>query len=291
MHDTPAQMSTFQDTDLQAILAAWNTATERLQQTHELLHAEVKRLTDELAAKNAELEKRNRLADLGQMAGHVAHEVRNGLVPVKLYVSLLRRRLGGDAASLDLLDKTRGGFELLENLVNDLLQFTAQREPVLAFFHPHELCEELCDALWPQWESRGIEVVLDFPEDLCVRGDRDMLRRALLNLLLNALDVLPERGRLTVAGRVQGEEYELVVTDTGPGIDPDKLPQLFAPYFTTKASGTGLGLAIVERIAELHGGSVAAANGAEGGAEFHFRWPAQPVPARREMAANLRSAA
>src|SRR5690242_2185084 len=71
------------------ILEAWNDATLRLQQTHEALQAEVARLTDELAAKDAELERQNRLADLGRMASHVAHEVRNSLVPVNLYMSLL----------------------------------------------------------------------------------------------------------------------------------------------------------------------------------------------------------
>src|SRR5687768_4760534 len=83
--------------DLQIILAAWQEATDRLQRTHEALQGEVRRLSDELEAKNNELARRNRLADLGQMASHVAHEVRNGLVPIKLYLSLLKRRVRDDA--------------------------------------------------------------------------------------------------------------------------------------------------------------------------------------------------
>ena len=79
--------------DLGAILAAWDDATERLRCSHEKLREEVSRLSEELAAKNRALARKNRLADLGQMASHVAHEVRNSLVPVTLYVSLLRRRL------------------------------------------------------------------------------------------------------------------------------------------------------------------------------------------------------
>src|SRR5687768_4229742 len=120
------------DLDLQTILVAWNSATERLQQTHELLREEVKRLTDELEAKNRELARKNRLADLGQMASHVAHEVRNGLVPMKLYLDLLRRRLAGNAPSLDIASRLGEGFTALETVVNDLLQFTAEREPQLA---------------------------------------------------------------------------------------------------------------------------------------------------------------
>src|SRR5262245_29669910 len=100
--------------DLQTILAAWNEATDRLQHTHEALSAEVRRLSDELEVKNRELARKNRLADLGQMASHVAHEVRNSLVPMKLYLSLLRRRIESDRSSLDVLDKVTAGFTALE---------------------------------------------------------------------------------------------------------------------------------------------------------------------------------
>ena len=79
--------------DLQTILAAWHTATLRLEQTHDALRDEVRQLTAELEVKNRELARKNRLADLGQMASHVAHEVRNNLVPVTLYLSMLRRRV------------------------------------------------------------------------------------------------------------------------------------------------------------------------------------------------------
>src|SRR5688572_16871708 len=91
--------------ELQAILTAWNEATDRLQRTHETLRAEVRRLSDELEAKNRELARKNRLADLGQMASHVAHEVRNSLVPMKLYLSLLSRRLSDDSGSQDIFEK------------------------------------------------------------------------------------------------------------------------------------------------------------------------------------------
>ena len=81
---------------LETVLGAWHAATLRLEQTHQALRGEVRRLTDELEAKNRELARKNRLADLGQMASHVAHEVRNNLVPVTLYLGLLRRHVAGD---------------------------------------------------------------------------------------------------------------------------------------------------------------------------------------------------
>jgi signal transduction histidine kinase len=101
-----AAMKLTRQSDLETVLAAWQAATVRLERTHEALRGEVQRLTDELAVKNRELARKNRLADLGQMAAHVAHEVRNNLVPVTLYLSVLRRRISRPG-SLAVLEKVR----------------------------------------------------------------------------------------------------------------------------------------------------------------------------------------
>src|SRR6266576_3859883 len=118
-----------EEVDLEAVLNAWHTATLRLERTHETLFAEVARLNNELEIKNRELARKNRLADLGQMASHVAHEVRNSLVPMKLYLSLLKRRIDDDRGSVDVLDKVVAGFTALEATVGDLLHFSSQRDP------------------------------------------------------------------------------------------------------------------------------------------------------------------
>src|SRR5436853_5068064 len=125
----PAQLTAGHELDLQTIFSAWNEATDRLERTHESLRSEVRRLSDELEAKNRELARKNRLADLGQMASHVAHEVRNSLVPMKLYLSLLKRRIDSDRGSVDVLDKVMAGFTALEATVGDLLHFSSQRDP------------------------------------------------------------------------------------------------------------------------------------------------------------------
>src|SRR5580658_6489515 len=129
--------------DLQTILAAWHTATLRLEQTHDALRDEVQQLTAELEVKNRELARKNRLADLGQMASHVAHEVRNNLVPVTLYLSMLRRRVAGDAESLDMLDKVSAGFRAMDVMVNDLLHFTSDRDPQLTCFSIRKLMTDV----------------------------------------------------------------------------------------------------------------------------------------------------
>lgn len=267
------------DTELQAVLTAWHSATDRLQRTHETLHDEVKRLTDELEIKNRELARKNRLADLGQMASHVAHEVRNSLVPLTLYLSLLRRHLAGSENSLALMDKIDSGFTALEAIVNDLLQFTSHRDPTWQPFDLGRLVTDVCESLLPQLEAQGIHSELDVPPGLTMVADPEMMRRAVLNLLLNALDVMRHGGELTITGLATPSGIELEIADSGPGIRAHDTRRLFEPFFTTKEGGTGLGLAIVERMATVHGGEIIAANCPQGGAAFTIRIPSHSMEA------------
>jgi len=261
--------------DLQTVLTAWNAATLRLEQTHEALREEVGRLTAELEVKNRELARKNRLADLGQMASHIAHEVRNNLVPVTLYLSLLRRRTS-DPASVQILDKIASGFSALDATVNDLLQFTADRDPQYQTFPLRTLVEDLLNSLAPQMAAQQIRAVADVSDRLLLAADRHMLRRALLNLALNALDAMPHGGLLAMTAVRTPQGVEIEVADSGTGLSDDARQRAFEPFFTTKSGGTGLGLAIVYRIAEVHGGHVVAANCPDGGAAFTLALPTRP---------------
>ncbi len=271
----PENLTLDGSTDLETVLAAWHTATLRLEQTHEALRAEVRRLTDELEVKNRELARKNRLADLGQMASHIAHEVRNNLVPVTLYLSLLRRRIADDPGSLDILDKIEASFAALEATVNDLLQFTSDRDPQLQSFPLGKLIDDVLASVTPQLRAQSIRTAAEVDGSLCVTADRNMLRRAVLNLILNALDAMPDGGVLTVSASSGPQGVELEVTDTGQGLSEDTIRRAFEPFYTTKQAGTGLGLAIVYRIADVHGGRIAAANRPEGGARFTLLIPHQ----------------
>ena len=260
------------NSELETILAAWHEATERLQRTHEALRNEVARLSDELEAKNRELARKNRLADLGQMASHVAHEVRNGLAPVTLYFSLLRRRIQNDPGGLAIMDKLEAGFTALDTTVNDLLSFTSDRQPQFRLFAIGQLVEEICDSLAPQLAAQDVAIDLDAPDSLMTFADRDMLRRALLNLILNSIDVMADGGTLAITCCQSHHGVEIEVADSGPGLG-DERQKIFEPFFTTKHDGTGLGLAIVQRIAEAHAGRVWASNCPEGGAAFTIHLP------------------
>ncbi|MGM0485966.1 MAG: sensor histidine kinase [Planctomycetota bacterium] len=265
--------------ELETVLEAWHAATERLQQTHEVLRREVRRLTDELEIKNRELARKNRLADLGQMASHVAHEVRNSLVPLTLYLSLLRRQVGETGQASDTLHKMESGFTALEAIVNDLLQFTSNQVPAWQTVQLDALVREVCEALSSQFIAQGITTNVDISPSISVPADRDMLRRAVLNLVLNALDAMPAGGELVITGASGSAGVDLEVADSGPGLASDIAQRLFEPFFTTKSGGTGLGLAIVERIATAHGGRVCASNCPQGGAAFTICIPTERMEA------------
>ncbi|MFV1963940.1 MAG: PAS domain-containing sensor histidine kinase [Pirellulaceae bacterium] len=268
--DAPTRVSS---PDLEQVLDAWYVATDRLQKTHETLRAEVSRLSNELEAKNRELARKNRLADLGRMASHIAHEVRNGLSPVTLYSSLLRRRVADDPISLRTMDNIDSAVTALEATVNDLLSFTLDRDPVWKTFDIKEMTREVCESLAPQLDAQRIRTEIDIASRMTLFADRDMLRRAVLNLVLNALDVMPHGGELVITACRGPKGFELEVADSGPGIADDVRLKVFEPFYTTKSEGTGLGLAIVHRIAEAHGGDVLATNCPEGGAAFTLRIP------------------
>ena len=278
--------------DLEVVLEAWQQATTRLEQTHEALQSEVRRLSDELEIKNRELARKNRLADLGQMAAHIAHEVRNNLVPVTLYLSLLRRRLSEDQASIDIFNKITAGCTALDATVNDLLHFTADRDPNRATLAVGPLVNEVLSSLGPQLAAQKILVDTEINSNLSVFADQEMLRRVVLNLTLNALDAMPNGGELTVSSEGCDDGWELTVADTGPGLSDDVLKRAFEPFFTTKNNGTGLGLAIIYRIAEVHGGHIVAANHSSGGAAFTFRIPqsAQPQSAQSQASGQRMAA-
>jgi signal transduction histidine kinase len=259
--------------NLHDVIAAWQGATRRLELTHEALRSEVVRLTKELAVKNRQLARKNRLADLGQIASHVAHEVRNNLVPVSLYAGLLRRRLADDPESLDVLKKIESGLTALDATVHDLLNFTADREPCLSAVLVRPLLVELIESLGPQLTAQGVGVTLDTSASLLVEADREALRRAVLNLVLNAIDAMPAGGEITVTGMQLDGYVELEIADDGPGLSDDARRRAFEPFFTTKPNGIGLGLAIVHRLVESHGGSVVAQNCPEGGAAVTIRLP------------------
>lgn len=270
-----------QELTLEAVLEIWQSATDRLEQTHLTLQQEIRRLTHEVEEKNRLLAKKDRLADLGQMAAHVAHEVRNNLMPMTLYMSLLKRQLYAQSScsapsadkSIGLLEKIELGVTSMRAMVSDLLNFTTDRQAHFSAVELSGMLVDLLEEIRPQCEAQQVSLESEVPPQTTVCCDADMIKRALRNLLLNALDATGGGGRVRLEVQTNAASIEIRVLDSGPGVRPIDRQRLFDPFYTTKETGTGLGLSIVERIVASHGGQIEVEDGKLGGAMFTMRWP------------------
>lgn len=266
---------TQRERELGAIITAYNQVTEQLKGAHEKLLGEVARLREELARKNQQLRRRERLAALGELAAGVAHEIRNPLGGIRLFASLLEKEVADRPGALRLTGKIIKGVTSLEGIVSGILQFARPAEPNPAPLELDRLVHETVELALDRCEKQGLRIeVSKAVRNIDLFTDGMLLQRALLNLLLNAIDAAGPGGCVTVSARPgSAGRIMLSVADSGPGVPAELMDRIFNPFFTTKAAGTGLGLAIVHQIAEMLGGSVHAANRREGGAVFSLCLP------------------
>ena len=262
--------------ELGRIILAYSEVTDKLQKSHEQLTGTVAMLQAELSEKNKLLERKERLAALGEMAAGMAHEIRNPLGGIQLYASLLAKDLAGMPPSLQLVNKIAGGVRRLEGLVSQVLQFTREMQISPANADLAEVVDTAIDLAQPRITEKRIEVLVRGDRPLAVVLDEHLLGQAVLNLLLNSIEAMEPGGKLLVhfapaAESDEGRQIRLLVRDSGPGIPPAILDRIFNPFFTTKDTGTGLGLAIVHRIVDAHNGTISVTNPPQGGAQFEIR--------------------
>ena len=248
--------------DLTEVMVAYNQAAERLKQSHDVLCDEVARLRAELEHKNRMLQRKDRLAALGRMAAGMAHEIRNPLGGIQLYASLLERDLAGQGNPLALVRKIQAGSQRLNEIVSDMLAFTGIPTPERRRVTLQPLIASALDYARPRIEAGNVEVCSGVADWLTVWADGYMLERAILNVILNAVDAMPAGGRLSVSATPDGDGTCVLIriADSGEGVDPAVQEKVFDPFFTTKDHGTGLGLAIVHRIVEAHDGQITLAS-------------------------------
>ena len=265
--------------DFEAVLAAWHDATLQLEQSHETLHEEVCRLTEERNAALRRLDAQGRQAEIGRMASRLADGLRGQLVPIALNLSLLKRRMADDPLALGLLGKVESGLTTVDAAVCDMAVFASDRAVRWSHFSAAKLVDEVRAALAPRLAAQSIETVVDVPRDQTLRADRAMLRQALMNVVTNAVDAMPDGGTLTITSVRTEQGLELEVADTGTGLPEAIRAEMFKPFFSTKSGCAGLGLAIVHHLIEAHGGYVMAMNCPEGGAAFTLGVPQRALEA------------
>jgi nitrogen fixation/metabolism regulation signal transduction histidine kinase len=239
-------------------------------------------LTDitEVAELRETVARKRNLESLGEMSAGLAHEFKNALATLHGYAQLLQNAaLDGDArasATAALLQEVRS----LSEMVTSFLNFARPKTPDLGDVQLRELLDTCAADLDALFNAQRVTLTIEgeFPE---VRADERMLRQALLNLIRNAAEAIPDESvpkQVFVKGLVEtdaaGSSWARVeIEDTGTGVPDEDLQRIFIPFFTTKSKGHGVGLALAHRVATDHGGTLSAANSSRGGAVLTLRLP------------------
>ena len=236
------------------------------------------RMTRELVEQRERLVQAERVAAWRELARRLAHELKNPLFPLQLTVeNLLRSRESGQ----EHFDETfrEGAATLLselanlKNIIGRFSDFSKMPQPHFQPVKLNELMENVVRVHRAQLERVNIACRFDLQSPETIAADPDLLQRALSNLVLNAIDAMPQGGRLTLRTRHAQSSARIEVCDTGIGIKPEDRSRLFTPYYTNKPHGTGLGLAIVQSIVSDHGGKIDVASESGGGTTFIIELP------------------
>jgi PAS domain S-box-containing protein len=231
---------------------------------------------DSLESINTQLQVSERLAALGRITAGVAHEVKNPLNSMRLWLENLKETMPSEAdgnamQAVQVLDKE---IDRLDAVVKRFLDFTRPMDVRLEATQLSNLLKEVVEVAQPQLQKANIQVAqllpIDVPE---VYVDRDLLRQAVLNLVLNAADAMPSGGQLRLVLSRRGEMAEITVQDTGKGIAPENRQKIFQLFFTTRPGGSGIGLASTFRIVQLLNGSIDFTSEVGKGTTFRIELP------------------
>jgi len=251
----------------------------RAREEVERLNIEVTGTLRRLQAAQEELLVAERMATVGRLSLKVAHEVRNPIAAIELNAEILqdivRAQTGkeGDEA-VALVTAIRDQVTALDGLTEEYLAFARFPKPHFEEESINHLLGELADFVRPLAVRQGLTLKVELdPEIPLMEIDRTLLRQAILNLVKNGMEALSHGGALTIASRLRGEQVEIAVADTGPGISQEVGDRLFEPFFTTKPQGTGLGLSIARQIIDEHGGELAWSSRPGAGTTFTIRAP------------------
>lgn len=225
-----------------------------------------------------------RLAAISRLTGGVAHEIKNPLNAIAVHLEVLRSRLANEGlAELPEIETIGREINRLDRVVKTFLDFTRPVELRMSEVEIAGLLREILALVEPSAARQNIRLVLEAPEPLFVEGDRDLLKQAILNVVVNAVEAMKEGGRIRVAAHRSGEECVVEVEDQGPGIPEEIRDRIFQLYFSTKGKGSGIGLAVTFRVVQLHNGTIDFTTEVGRGTTFRLRFPArdrEPANAR-----------
>jgi signal transduction histidine kinase len=234
-------------------------------------------------------EQANLIAELSELSGGLAHEIRNPLSTLKVNLQLLAEDIE-DAGNNDYIDADlqrralqrlhtlRSEAERLEQLLNSFLHLVSQQDIETRPADLNILVQQLIEFYRPTAEQHGIQIRTSLAnEPLVCSVDGSRFKQALLNLFINAQQAMPEGGELIITTSVEGSFARIEITDTGIGIPADSVPKVFSPFYSTKKEGSGLGLSLTKRILDEHAGTIELASDVGKGTRFSIRLRLAPA--------------
>jgi signal transduction histidine kinase len=230
--------------------------------------------------------------EIAQLAGGLAHEIKNPLSTIGLNVELLAEDLGQDDSpgarrALAKVAVVQRECQRLQDLLNDFLTFAKVRRPRLESSDLNEEVRRVLDFFRPKAREGKIEVVSYLQTDLpVVLLDRETFQSALLNLVINAQQAMPDGGQLVVSTETTPRGVALHLIDSGCGMDERTRAKIFQAFYSTKSGGSGLGLAIARKIVEGHGGNIRVESEPGRGTQFTIELPVPPRLAAQEVAGS-----
>ena len=260
----------------------WNTRVD-LRSKDELgeLAESFNQMTRELLEQRERLIQSERVAAWRELARRLAHELKNPLFPLQLTVeNLLRARQQSPEVFEEMFQESTATLlaEIanLKSIIGRFSEFSRMPQPQLQQANANEIMQGVARLFEAQLRSQraGITCTLDLDDRMpMIAADPDLLHRAISNLVLNAMDAMPEGGTLTLRTGHDGERVRLEICDTGTGLAPEECERLFTPYYTSKQHGTGLGLAIVQSVVSDHGGKISLESAPGRGSTFRIELP------------------
>jgi signal transduction histidine kinase len=243
----------------QAGLAIYNAFMyQELRTFSQQMEEKIQKTTADLRKTEAQLIRSEKLAALGQLAAGIAHEIRNPLTSINILIHSLTENLPSENAHREDLKVIEEEIHRINEIVDQFLRFAKPAPPLLEKADVLSFFEETLQLLRPQIEKHQIIVQKEFQILPPILMDREQMKQVILNLLLNAVQAMPEGGNLTLRGQVSENSRWIILSiqDSGIGIPGEDINKLFDPFFSTKEGGIGLGLSLAHRIIDQHHGKI-----------------------------------
>lgn len=253
-----------------------------LEQKVESKEAELKETDIVLRKAKLIAERSEKFAAMGRMGAAVAHEIRTPIASLKLFLESIQDQVEHSVEDEEDFQIAMGQIRRIEATINRFLDFARPQDPLLSGIDISDLMEDVMSMVRPLVTRQECTLNVRIDEGLPgITGDRKMLTEALINLLVNALEAIPEQGEVTIMSSMDRLDHNetaipcvrIDIGDTGHGIPDDRIENIFEPFFTTKASGTGLGLPLVLNTIKSHGGVIRVKSKIQQGTTFSFFLP------------------